>query len=173
MLDYSPAYMIESIGNVVILQYWKPLKSIEFWMESKILLFAYEVRWGWNHSNILKLCGSCDKGVAQLEEGAHCYDIDDIDWLLVWDLGWLCQWGLAEVEVVLRVHTDLGLETESLSVYLLVPLVDESTMKKKWSTEWKLVQDVDVLEGWGSRGGGPPTSTRPYISGHGTSRNWL
>ena len=32
----------------------KIVKFVEFWMRSKILLFAYELRWGWNHSNILK-----------------------------------------------------------------------------------------------------------------------
>ena len=39
--------MIESSGNVAIL---KTINSIEIWMGSKIILFAYEFQWGWNHS---------------------------------------------------------------------------------------------------------------------------
>ena len=46
-----PSYMIESGGNFAIL---KTIKSVEFWMGSKILLFAYGVRWGWKLGTTLK-----------------------------------------------------------------------------------------------------------------------
>jgi len=76
---------------------------------------------------------------------ARRWSLDNLLWLLVWDMDWQFPWGLCEVWVVLLVRIDLELGFKLLLVCLLVPLINGNNVKKEaglggnWMVwEWSL-----------------------------------